>query len=215
MVIAAAKRTNGQGGCPLGSRGQLAERDPEARALIAAGFDQWAAAVSANGLRSLHADGKLPSTSIPTTLPLLCSPHSKEGSYSPRCTEYPPVRNCDRYPPRSYHRQDEPSRIHSQSSPRSAPRVRIALVRGLRFGAAICTARSVVPQCPSMVIRFCDIRCLAEIPPILDRTRFRRTVRKVLLIRESRVRVPPPSPSIPAESSQKSASLSQFGLLNR
>ncbi len=59
MVIAAAKRTKAQGGCQLGSLvGQLAESDPEARALIAAGFAQWAAAIS-DGLRSLHADGKL------------------------------------------------------------------------------------------------------------------------------------------------------------
>ena len=60
MVITAAKRTKAKGGCPLGSLGgQLAESDPEARALIATGFDQWAAAIS-DGLRSLHADGKLP-----------------------------------------------------------------------------------------------------------------------------------------------------------
>ena len=60
MVITAAKRTKAVGGCALGSLGgQLAESDPEARALIAAGFDQWAAAIS-DGLRSLHADGKLP-----------------------------------------------------------------------------------------------------------------------------------------------------------
>src|ERR1700751_1415685 len=60
MVITTAERTGAQGGCPLGSLvGQLAERDPEARALIAAGFDQWAAALG-DGLRSLHADGKLP-----------------------------------------------------------------------------------------------------------------------------------------------------------
>jgi TetR/AcrR family transcriptional regulator, transcriptional repressor for nem operon len=59
MVITAAKRTKARGGCQLGSfGGQLAETDPEARALIAAGFDQWAAAIS-EGLRSLHADGKL------------------------------------------------------------------------------------------------------------------------------------------------------------
>ena len=46
MVITAAKRTKAKGGCPLGSLvGQLAESDPEARALIAAGFDQWAAAI--------------------------------------------------------------------------------------------------------------------------------------------------------------------------
>jgi TetR/AcrR family transcriptional regulator, transcriptional repressor for nem operon len=60
MVIAAAKRTKAKGGCALGSLvGQLAESDPAARALIASGFDQWAAALG-DGLRSLHAEGKLP-----------------------------------------------------------------------------------------------------------------------------------------------------------
>src|SRR5579871_3663068 len=59
MVISAARRTKAKGGCQLGSLvAQLAEGDPEARALIAAGFDQWAAAIS-DGLRSLHADGTL------------------------------------------------------------------------------------------------------------------------------------------------------------
>ena len=68
MVITAAKRTKAKGGCPLGSLGgQLAESDPEARALIAAGFDQWAAAI-ADGLRSLHADGKLPAGIDPDDL---------------------------------------------------------------------------------------------------------------------------------------------------
>src|ERR1700734_2789771 len=60
MVITGARHTEAKGGCPLGSLGgQLAESDPDARALIAAGVDQWAAAIS-DGLRSLHADGKLP-----------------------------------------------------------------------------------------------------------------------------------------------------------
>jgi TetR/AcrR family transcriptional repressor of nem operon len=60
MVIAAAKRTKAKGGCALGSLvGQLAESDPEARVLIASGFDQWAAAIG-DGLRPLHAEGKLP-----------------------------------------------------------------------------------------------------------------------------------------------------------
>ncbi len=68
MVIAAAKRTKAKGGCALGSLvGQLAENDPEARALIAAGFDQWAAAIG-DGLRSLHAEGKLPSDVDPDDL---------------------------------------------------------------------------------------------------------------------------------------------------
>ncbi len=68
MVITAARRTQAKGGCQLGSLvGQLAESDPEARALIAAGFDQWAAAIS-DELRSLHADGKLPSNIDPDDL---------------------------------------------------------------------------------------------------------------------------------------------------
>ena len=61
MVIAAVKSTQAKGGCPLGSLGgQLAESDPEARALVAGGFEQWATAIS-DGLRPLHADGQLPS----------------------------------------------------------------------------------------------------------------------------------------------------------
>jgi TetR/AcrR family transcriptional repressor of nem operon len=68
MVIAAAKRTKAKGGCQLGSLvGQLAESDPEARALIAAGFDQWAAAIR-DALRSLDADGRLPSGTDPDDL---------------------------------------------------------------------------------------------------------------------------------------------------
>jgi TetR/AcrR family transcriptional regulator, transcriptional repressor for nem operon len=68
MVIAAARRTKAKGGCALGSLvGQLAESDPEARALIASGFDQWAAAIG-DGLRSLHAEGKLPSDVDPDDL---------------------------------------------------------------------------------------------------------------------------------------------------
>ena len=68
MVVTGVRSTQGKGGCALGSlAGQLAENDPEARALIAAGFDQWAAAIS-DGLRSLHADGKLPSDIDPDDL---------------------------------------------------------------------------------------------------------------------------------------------------
>ena len=68
MVVTGVRSTQGKGGCALGSLGgQLAENDPEARALIAAGFDQWAAAIS-DGLRSLHTDGKLPSDIDPDDL---------------------------------------------------------------------------------------------------------------------------------------------------
>jgi TetR/AcrR family transcriptional regulator, transcriptional repressor for nem operon len=59
LVITTAKHAGGRGGCPLGSlSGQLAESDPPARALIAAGFEQWSAAIS-DGLRALHAAGHL------------------------------------------------------------------------------------------------------------------------------------------------------------
>jgi hypothetical protein len=59
MVIAAAKRADGMGGCPLGSLGgQLAESDPEARARVAAGFGRWSDAIG-DGLRSLAAAGQL------------------------------------------------------------------------------------------------------------------------------------------------------------
>ena len=89
MVITAAKHTKAKGGCPLGSLvGQLAESDPEARALIAAGFDQWAAAIG-DGLRSLHAEGNFRRTSTRTTSPLLCSPRSKGDFSSPRCIGVP------------------------------------------------------------------------------------------------------------------------------
>ena len=68
MVISAAQRTEAKGGCQLGSlAGQLAESDPEARTLIAAGFDEWAAAIG-DGLGSLLADGKIRSDVDPYDL---------------------------------------------------------------------------------------------------------------------------------------------------
>jgi len=68
MVIAAAGSTDGKGGCPLGSLGgQLAETDPEARALIAAGFDRWSAAIG-DGLRAPQASGRLPAGITPDDL---------------------------------------------------------------------------------------------------------------------------------------------------
>jgi TetR/AcrR family transcriptional regulator, transcriptional repressor for nem operon len=67
-VVAASKSTDAKGGCPLGSLGgQLAESDPEARALIAAGFDRWSSILS-DGLQALHAHGQLPSDINPDDL---------------------------------------------------------------------------------------------------------------------------------------------------
>lgn len=60
QVVAGARRSNGQGGCPLGSLGgQLAESDAEARTHVAAGFGRWSAAIG-DGLAALHATGHLP-----------------------------------------------------------------------------------------------------------------------------------------------------------
>jgi TetR/AcrR family transcriptional repressor of nem operon len=68
MVIAAARSTGGKGGCPLGSLGgQLAETDPEARALIAAGFARWSSAIG-DGLRTMQAAGRLPGGVSPDDL---------------------------------------------------------------------------------------------------------------------------------------------------
>jgi len=61
-VIAQVKSSESKGGCPLGSlAGQLAETDAQARALIAAGFGQWSAAIT-DGLRRLHDTGHLKGT---------------------------------------------------------------------------------------------------------------------------------------------------------
>jgi TetR/AcrR family transcriptional repressor of nem operon len=60
MVVGAARSTDGRGGCPLGSLGsQLAETDPQARDLIAGGFERWSAVI-ADGLRAIPAAGHLP-----------------------------------------------------------------------------------------------------------------------------------------------------------
>ena len=67
-VIAQVKSSEGKGGCPLGSlAGQLAETDAQARALIAAGFGQWSAAIS-DGLHRLHDTGHLPDGTDPDDL---------------------------------------------------------------------------------------------------------------------------------------------------
>jgi TetR/AcrR family transcriptional repressor of nem operon len=68
MVIAGAKSTGGKGGCPLGSLGsQLAESDPQARALVAAGFARWSTAIR-DGLRALQTTGRLPADINPDDL---------------------------------------------------------------------------------------------------------------------------------------------------
>jgi AcrR family transcriptional regulator len=59
MVIAEARASGGQGGCPLGSlAGQLAESDPQARDGLATGFGRWSTAIH-EGLADLQAAGHL------------------------------------------------------------------------------------------------------------------------------------------------------------
>jgi TetR/AcrR family transcriptional regulator, transcriptional repressor for nem operon len=68
MVVAQVKDSQGKGGCPPGSlAGQLAGTDAQARALIAAGFGQWSAAIG-DGLRNLHTAGHLPDGTGPDDL---------------------------------------------------------------------------------------------------------------------------------------------------
>jgi AcrR family transcriptional regulator len=47
MLVKAVRTAEARGGCLLGSLGgQLTESDPEARALIAAGFEEWSCAIA-------------------------------------------------------------------------------------------------------------------------------------------------------------------------
>jgi AcrR family transcriptional regulator len=56
------------GGCPIGSlAGQLAETNEQARAELAAGFGRWEAPLR-EGLRQMHADGKIRSGADPARL---------------------------------------------------------------------------------------------------------------------------------------------------
>ena len=56
------------GGCPLGSlAGQLAERDPDARAAIAAGLERWEAHLR-DGLTRMRTSGKLRKDADPAAL---------------------------------------------------------------------------------------------------------------------------------------------------
>jgi TetR/AcrR family transcriptional regulator, transcriptional repressor for nem operon len=57
-----------RGGCPIGSlAGQLAERDPDARAAIAAGLERWEAHLR-DGLTRMKARGKLRASADPAEL---------------------------------------------------------------------------------------------------------------------------------------------------
>ena len=59
-----------RGGCPIGSLGsELAETEPQARTLVAEGFKRWETAIQ-NGLREMHAHGRLAPHADPDSLAL-------------------------------------------------------------------------------------------------------------------------------------------------
>jgi TetR/AcrR family transcriptional regulator, transcriptional repressor for nem operon len=69
-VIEHQQEVNCTGGCPIGSLGsELAETDPEARAQVSDGFKRWEATIQ-NGLREMHARGRLTPDADPDTLAL-------------------------------------------------------------------------------------------------------------------------------------------------
>ena len=67
-VIEHQRELNCTGGCPIGSLGsELAETDPEARAQVSDGFERWETTIQ-NGLREMHARGRLAPDADPDTL---------------------------------------------------------------------------------------------------------------------------------------------------
>jgi TetR/AcrR family transcriptional repressor of nem operon len=67
-LVALQEEREARGGCPIGSLvGQLAERDPLARAGLADGFERWEAHLRA-GLERMQARGRLSATADPAAL---------------------------------------------------------------------------------------------------------------------------------------------------
>lgn len=69
-VVAYKRQLISRGGCPLGSLGsELARTDPAMRLDVAAGFDRWEGAIR-EGLREMHARGRLTPETNPDDLAL-------------------------------------------------------------------------------------------------------------------------------------------------
>ncbi|HEV2924485.1 MAG TPA: TetR family transcriptional regulator [Solirubrobacteraceae bacterium] len=67
-LIALQEQREARGGCPIGSLvGQLAERDPLARAALADGFERWERHLR-DGLERMQARGRLSATADPARL---------------------------------------------------------------------------------------------------------------------------------------------------
>ncbi len=70
FVVDHARGKEGRGGCPIGSLGpQLAETEPEARAVVAASFKRWEASITA-GFQRMHALGRIAPEADPRQLAL-------------------------------------------------------------------------------------------------------------------------------------------------
>ena len=70
FVVEHARDTDGRGGCPIGSLvSQVAETEPEARAIVAASFKRWEASIMAGFLR-MHALGRIAPEADPRRLAL-------------------------------------------------------------------------------------------------------------------------------------------------
>ena len=135
MVIMAAERVQAKGGCPLGSLGgQLAESDPEARSLIAAGFERWTTEIS-EGLRSLRPAASSRPASTRMTSPSPCSPRSREDFSSPRYNGAP-ARSKLRSIPSS-----PSSGRHRRYSPMDSPLMRGFMASGVMLPASVMTVR--------------------------------------------------------------------------
>ena len=105
------------------SPGQLAETDAQARALIAAGFGQWSAAIS-DGLRGLHAAGHLPDGTDPDDLAVTLLAALQGGLLLAQVQrDTRPARNRGRHPPRARpHQLPGPVGRREASTPGLAPR---------------------------------------------------------------------------------------------
>ncbi len=110
FVVDHNRNTDGRGGCPIGSLGpQLAETEPEARAVLAASFKRWEASIMAGFLR-MHALGRLAPETDPRQLALATLAALRAASCSLRSSVTP-----------------SRSRLHStrcsrSSAPSAAPR---------------------------------------------------------------------------------------------
>ena len=69
FVVDHQRRLQGRGGCPIGSRGEVAETDPSARLAAARGFRRWEARIPA-GFRTMQNRGDLPADVDPEDLAL-------------------------------------------------------------------------------------------------------------------------------------------------